>query len=116
MQWIKKKGRRKPYKHGDFSCKPVLVVTSCDNIAKTWIMEKKMVHKSAKELMERLSTELTTDAWLTDLAEIVEFFYQSLAAGDIGHEYLGDHGKPGLAWPPLETYDMRFMRLKGAPH
>ena len=113
-QWIKKKGRRRPYKHGDFTCKPMYVVTACSHINLVFDMEKKLVGAS-KKIFEKLFQVGLDDPWLLDLAEITEAFYAKLQTSDM-HEFLGDHGKPANMWPTIEMHDNNFLAVKRTPH
>ena len=107
-QWIKKKGRRRPYKHGDFTCKPMYVVTACSHINLVFDMEKKPVG-AGKKIFEKLCKVGLNDPWLMDLAEITEAFYAKLQTSDM-HEFLGDHGG-SLGCPPPP----RSRRQRGRP-
>lgn len=113
-QWVKNKGRRKPFKKGDFRAHTILIVSAASHPGCHWAQEKKTVSGKERAVLEKLSEYNLPDAWLTNFDEVERTFYLRLNAGEIGMEYQGDHGLPKLYWPPQEEYDANFNAVMGA--
>jgi len=55
------------------------------------------------------------DVQFTDKSSLASWAYAQMGAGQVGSEYIGEHGVAGLLYPPLEYYDARHEYLLTQP-
>ena len=71
--------------------------------------------KAAKAFLNRLDPGDFPCPWLMTMQDCKEHVVKKIQAGEVGKEYVGSHGVPGLAYPPLEAHSDNYERLLSAP-
>lgn len=106
-QVCKKKGVREGPKKAllaDYSFGPHYVLTSAET-CEMWTEKPSDVPKAVKLTFSAFDFRGAPMIAMTQLASAKDAFIAKAHAGEIGLEYIGNHGVGGLLWPPLESYD-----------
>lgn len=99
------KGRLTQLKIDDLSITPYPVLTSAEAQSDTWTQLLKETPLGARKTFGTFDFRDSPLFAMTALSSARDFFFAKLQAGEIGAEYVGNHGVGGLLWPPLEYYD-----------
>ena len=118
-QWLRKKHTRRPFNVGDFTPKWVYAATAASHWdaagKKTWLQEIGGTPGEAQMLLETINEMdvAMPHRWMLSKTDVEKAFITSINAGEMSKTYQGEHGIPGLAWPPLEDHDENAAAITG---
>ena len=70
-----------------------------------WTEKPSHVPKAVKDTFAGVDFRGSPMLAMTQMASAKDIFLAKAHAGEIGPEYIGNHGVGGLLWPPLEYFD-----------
>ena len=115
VQIILKKGAKKPYTKSSFTFKFLYVVTSRSHLSQIWYQEFKMTSKESKGVLAQIDPHEFPEPALMLKDSLIELFLARFAAKEVGPEFIGRNGIPGMAWPSLDAHDANHTFLLGKP-
>ena len=110
-QVILKDKQFKPYTINSFTFKFNFV--AC-NAVSTWLQEIKQTPKNSKRAYDDVPVTEFPDPYLMTREGLKQHFFERFRAKEVGKEFIGHHGVPGLSFPAIHVYDDNHAHLVGA--